>query len=80
MITTSLLLAKLRGAFRSLTIWVTSGFAATAPMLDYAQEQIPLLSSVLPTNLYQWAFGGLIVASILLRFRTKTALENKVPA
>lgn len=71
---------KLRGAVRSLTIWVTGLFAGLTPALDYAQTQIPMLSTVLPANLYQWSFGALVVASILLRFKTKRALEDKVPS
>lgn len=77
MITYYTFVDKLRGALRSLTIWVTSLFAALTPALDYAQTQIPQLAAILPANLYQWSFGSLVVASILLRFHTKTALEYK---
>ena len=71
------LVDKLRGALKSLVVWFNSTVALAVPALDYAQQQIPLLYNILPTNLYGWSFGLVVALNVLLRFRTRTALEYK---
>lgn len=77
MITYFTFVDKLRGALRSMVVWLNSMIAVIVPGLDYAQSQIPLLYNVLPENLYGWSFGLVVALNVMLRFRTKTALEYK---
>jgi hypothetical protein len=56
---------------------VNAVLAAMAPGLDFAQTQLPILRDYLPANIYAWAFGIIIVANIIMRFRTKEPLEHK---
>jgi len=69
--------AKLNGAKRSLTIWVNGLAGALIIGLPEAQIAFPQLRDYVPHNMYHYAMGALIVANILIRFRTKTGLENK---
>lgn len=68
---------KLRGAWRSLTMWFNGAIAVTAAMLPTAIDQLPLLKAYVPHNLYAWAFVAAVVGNILLRCKTNSALENK---
>ena len=68
---------KLRGCPKSCVMRVNAAFAVLAPGLDYAQMQIPLLQAYLPEHIYGWAFGIILVANVIMRFRTKEALEHK---
>lgn len=73
-----LFLAKLRGAYKSLTVWFNGVIAAAPAALLYAQDQLPMLRDYLPTNMYGYAFGATVLGNLALRFfRTRDALENK---
>jgi len=66
-------------AWASLTLWFNTvvlplifTFAAFAPELT---EQLPVLKTYMPDNLYKWAFIASIVGNVILRFRTKSAIS-----
>ena len=67
----------LRGAVRSVTMWLNSVAGSVALALPYLQEQAPSLKLYLPEP-YKWLVAAIIVANILLRvFKTKTAIMEK---
>lgn len=69
--------AKLAGAKRSATIWFNSAAGVVVFGLPILQDNLPQLQDYLPHNFYHYAMGGVIFANLLLRFKTKTSLENR---
>lgn len=73
-----LLVAKLRGSLKSLTVWFNGVMAAAPAALLYAQDQLPMLRDYLPLNLYGYAFGATVLGNLALRFfRRQDPLEDK---
>lgn len=68
---------KLAGCKRSMTVWFNSVAAVLIPSLPMFGDSIPQLQPYLTPSLYQWIGGVVVFANIALRFKTKTALENK---
>lgn len=68
---------RLQGAVRSMTIWVNSVFGALLIGLPELQTSLPQLQSYVPANFFKYAMGIVIVANILLRFRTNSDLAAK---
>lgn len=70
-------LDHLRGAARSLTMWV-NGLAATAvAALPMLRDDFPQIEQYLDHQVYRYAMGALIAANILLRMKTTTSLADK---
>lgn len=76
-----LLLEKIAGAVKSKTIWLNAIFLL---LLDQLPNLLGQLAVVLPqvqpyigAELYRNASLFLIVGNVVLRFRTKTPLEQK---
>ncbi len=69
--------AHLKGALRSFTIWFNALMAIAVTALPVAQDSFPQLQDYLPTNLYHWAMGALIVGNLLLRVKTNCSLAEK---
>jgi hypothetical protein len=69
--------SKLRGALRSWTIHFNLWLAVLIELLPMAKDRFPELQPFLPANLFQVGMLVLIVGNMLLRFRTKVALEAK---
>jgi hypothetical protein len=68
---------SLRGALRSLTMWV-NGLAATAvAALPTLRDDFPQIEQYLDHQVYRYAMGALIAANILLRMKTTTSLADK---
>jgi hypothetical protein len=68
---------NLRGALRSLTMWV-NGLAATAvAALPTLRDDFPQIEQYLDHQVYRYAMGALIAANILLRIKTTTSLADK---
>lgn len=68
---------NLRGALRSLTMWV-NGLAATAvAALPTLRDDFPQIEQYLDHQVYRYAMGALIAANILLRMKTTTSLADK---
>lgn len=68
---------KLRGCSKSCTIRVNAILMALPEVLSLAYQQWPTLKDYLPDNVYSVGFVVLVVANILLRFKTKVPLEEK---
>ena len=72
-----MLVAKIKGAGKSLTLWFNSIMGSAVVMLPPAQESFPQLADYIPSNWYHLSMGALIVGNMVLRFKTATGLENK---
>ena len=72
---------KLRGAMRSVTIWVNGVLLAAYPFADEliggVRENLPVLSEYLPTNMFKAIGLSVVVFNIYQRMRTKKSLEEK---
>lgn len=68
---------KLKGAWRSMTIWFNSAAAVVVPGLPMLRDEFPQLQPYIPDHLYQYALGLIIVANIALRFKTNVDLAAK---
>lgn len=68
---------KIRGAKRSLTIWINSAFASISVALPIAQDQIPQVKPFIPPEIYHYMLMFVIVGNVLLRFRTNKGLDEK---
>lgn len=68
---------KIKGAWRSMTIWFNGVAAVVIPGLPMLQDSFPQLQPYIPDHLYQYALCLLIVANIALRFKTTTDLAAK---
>lgn len=69
--------AKLKKIHKSLTIWVNGVTVALVPLLADAQNNIGLLKGYISQDLYKYAFIFLVVANVLLRFKTNKGLDQK---
>lgn len=68
---------KLRGCWRSLTIWFNTTALAIVAGLPMLQDSIPSLQQYMPDDAFRWIGGAVVLANIALRFKTRTALEYK---
>jgi hypothetical protein len=68
---------KLIGAKRSAVIWFNGLMGVALIGLPVLEENLPQLQGIIPDQWYKYIMGAVIVANILLRFKTKLALENK---
>jgi hypothetical protein len=67
----------LRGALRSLTMWVNGAAAAAIAALPMLRDDFPQIEQYLDHQVYRYAMGALVAANILLRIRTSTSLADK---
>ena len=72
---------KIRGAFKSLTMWVNGLFLAAFPfandIVTGVQDNLPQMGQYVPENIFK-TVGMIVVAfNIFLRVRTKRSLEEK---
>ena len=71
--------AKLQGAVRSFTIWFNGMMALAIANIDAIKESLPSLQQ-LDHRIYSWALGVTLAVNVWARaFKTKGALEDKVP-
>lgn len=71
------MILKLKGAWRSLTIWFNGVVAVVVPGLPMLQDAFPQLQPLVPDHLYRYALALVIVANIALRFKTTQDLATK---
>lgn len=69
------MIAKLRGALKSLTIWFNAAAAAVLGILPMLQDALPAIQQYVPD--IRWAAVVVIVGNLALRFKTSTALQDK---
>lgn len=77
MIDTPTLLAKAKGALKSLTVWFNGLMAGAIPALQYLSDTYDSVRATLPDHMGTYVMYGMIAANVLLRFRTKKPLEEK---
>jgi hypothetical protein len=67
----------LKGAWRSLTIWLNGLLLALIPALDYAKDSLPQLADYLAPERYKLIMLCVVGLNIALRFRTNASLAAK---
>lgn len=68
---------KLKNAWKSWTIRVNAVFVAVLGGLPMLQDSMPALQPYLKDDHYRYAMGAVIIANILLRFKTTQCLADK---
>ena len=68
---------KLRGAWKSLTIWLNGILLAAFPLVGMVKENLPDIGQYLDPALFKWLGLAVVVMNIVLRFRTKSDLADK---
>lgn len=71
------LLLKLRGATRSITVWGNSVLLAALPVYEAVKDQVPGLAPYVSDSVYKWMGLVIVILNIAVRFRTSSALEDK---
>jgi hypothetical protein len=71
------MLDKLKGALRSWTVHFNLYVAAIIEGLPLIKDTFPELQPYVPANVFQIGMTVLIVGNLILRFKTKVALEAK---
>lgn len=69
--------AKLANLHKSMTVWFNGVMAFAAFGLPELLSQLPSVAAYLPSPTYGQVLLAAIVGNIVLRFKTKNALENK---
>jgi hypothetical protein len=64
-------------AYVSMTIWVNGIALTVISILPLAQDYAPQLQAYISPDLYKQMMLVLVIANILLRFKTSTALRDK---
>lgn len=67
----------LRGAARSLTMWVNGVAGASIAALPVLRDNFPQLEQYLDHQVYRYAMGALVAANLLLRVKTNSSLADK---
>ena len=72
---------KIRGAFKSLTMWFNGLFLAAFPfaneIVSGVQENLPQMGQYIPENIFKTVGMVVVAFNILLRVRTKDSLADK---
>ena len=70
--------ARIRNAWRSLTIWFNGVLLAAIPTVELLKDAIPDLQSYLDAATYKNIMLAIVTANIFLRLRTSAPLESSV--
>lgn len=72
---------KLRGAARSVTMWVNGilvvVFPFTEMILDAVRDQLPAMQPYLPSNIYQYVGIVVVIFNMYQRTQTTKSLAEK---
>ncbi len=68
---------KLKGTFKSLTIWFNGVAASIIVGWPYLADSLPQLVDYLTPEAYKSLMGIVILGNILLRFKTNKPLDQK---
>lgn len=68
---------KLKNAWKSWTIRVNAAFAMLIGGLPFLQDAFPAMQPYVDERHYKWAMGSIVIANILLRFKTTQCLADK---
>lgn len=69
---------SLKGAKKSVVIWFNGLCIAAMPIFEYAVQSLPELREYIPDNIYRSMGAFVVSVNIILRFKTTTALKDKV--
>jgi len=69
--------AKVKKLHKSLTAWVNLTAFSLLPLIMDFKQQLPTIKDMLSEDVYKYAFIGLVVANILVRFHTSKPLDEK---
>lgn len=69
--------AKIIGCRKSVTVWFNGVVAVVMTSLPMLQESIPQLQAYIAQDIFKYMMGVVIVANILLRFKTTKSLSDK---
>ena len=72
-----MMLKKIKGAYKSWTIWFNGISLAVIAGLPMLQDSLPMLSQYLDATVARTVGLVVVVANILLRFRTNISLADK---
>lgn len=67
----------IKGAAKSLTIWINSVMGIFIVALPDLQNSMPQLTAYLPPDVYKWLALGLVLSNVLLRAKTNISLSDK---
>ena len=68
---------RLKKSWKSLTIAINGLVLSAIPFVEYARANIEQVREYLTPESYKWAVLSLVVANIILRFKTTTDLADK---
>ncbi len=68
---------KLKGAWKSLTIWFNGVVLAIVPMIDTVKENLPALGQYMTPENLKVVGLAVLVLNIVLRFKTNRSLAEK---
>lgn len=71
------IMADVKRAYVSMTIWVNGIALTIMGLLPLAQDYAPQLQEYISPELYKQMMLIIVVANILLRFKTSSALRDK---
>lgn len=68
---------KIKGSWKSLTIWLNGVLLAMFPMIDPIKESLPQLGQYMTPTMFKWLGLSVVVMNIALRFKTTKSLGEK---
>ena len=68
---------KLRGAWRSVTIWFNGLLLAALPLFEACRDYLPGLQEYVTPTVYKWVGLSVVLINIGLRFKTSRDLAHK---
>lgn len=70
-------LSDLKQAHKSWTIWINGTAVAVLEALPWVREVFPELQEYLTPEFYKQAMTVIVIANLILRFKTKSSLKDK---
>jgi hypothetical protein len=70
-------MSSLKNCWKSVTIWFNGVCLALLPTIDFLKDNVPAMQEYVDATAYKWVMGGIVLANILLRFKTTTGLAQK---
>lgn len=68
---------KLKGAWRSVTIWFNTVALFLLPLIDGLQAALPVMKTYAEGSLFKGFAVAVVVINVFLRFKTNTDLKDK---
>lgn len=72
-----LIIEKLKGAGKSVTIWFNTTLLAIIPFSDHIKEALPMVQDYLTPDMFRNIGLIIVVVNIALRFKTNKCLSEK---